>query len=487
MEAPAGAPEPAGPAGPATVPGGSSAATALRRDEGAQLPAAAEPPGDARAWGVVVVLMLIYVNSFLDRSILSLLVDPIRDSLQISESQMGFLMGPAFAVFYIVAGIPLGRLADLVARKWLVFWGQLAWSVMSVGCGLVRSFAPFAALRMGLGVGEASLSPAAYSMITDLFPRHKLARALSVYGLGISIGAGLARILGGVVIRFTEEVDSIVLPVLQREVFSWQLVFFLVAAPTIPLSIALILMREPPRRSARAAVAGAAPVQAASATLGETLRYVWANRATMACHSFGMALLSFSGYGVGAWLPSHFVRNLGWSRAQVGVVLGVVMVITGVGGMLFGGWLADRMHQRGVRNGKMRIALLSCVAWFPFGIVYPLLDDPWLVMAVYAPAAFIGAMPWGIGPAVVQEIMPNRMRGQASAIYLFVINLLGLGFGPQILALCTQYVFGGATGVRWSLLAVPVAAHALSAVLLLLGLKHYVRSLDRLAARRAAG
>jgi MFS family permease len=452
---------------------------------GTELPKVVEPPGDLRAWSVVMVLMLIYVNSFLDRSILSLLVDPIRDSLQISESQMGFLMGPAFAVFYIIAGIPLGRLADIATRKWLIFWGQAAWSIMSVGCGLVRSFTPFAALRMGLGVGEASLSPAAYSMITDLFPRHKLARALSVYGLGISIGAGLARILGGVVIRFTEQSEMFYLPWLGREVYSWQLVFFLVAAPTIPLSIALLWMREPPRRSARAAAAGKVGT-AANATLGETLRYVWANRSTMGCHSFGMALLSFSGYGVGAWLPSHFVRNLGWSRAQVGIVLGVVMVVTGVGGMLFGGWLADRLHARGVRDGKMRIALLSCVAWFPFGIVYPLLDDPWWVMAVYAPAAFIGSMPWGIGPAVVQEIMPNRMRGQASAIYLFIINLLGLGFGPQILALCTQYVFGGSTGVRWSLLAVPVAAHALSAVLLYLGLAPYRKSLDRLAERRAA-
>jgi MFS family permease len=146
---------------------------------------------------VVVVLMLIYVNSFLDRSILSLLVDPIRSTLHISESQMGFLMGPAFAIFYIIAGLPLGRLADVMPRRWLVFGGQFVWSIMSVACAFIGQYWQFLSLRVGLGVGEASLSPAAYSMITDLFPRNKLSRALSVYGFGIFLGAGFARLHRG--------------------------------------------------------------------------------------------------------------------------------------------------------------------------------------------------------------------------------------------------------------------------------------------------
>ena len=164
-----------------------TSAVAAEPDESAE-PERPPYPSARHAWYVVAVLMLIYVNSFLDRSVLSLLVDPIRSTLDISESQMGLLMGPAFAIFYILAGLPLGRLADVMSRRWLVFFGQFVWSLMSVACAFIVNFRQFLALRIGLGVGEASLSPAAYSMITDLFPGNKLARALSTYGLGIFFG-----------------------------------------------------------------------------------------------------------------------------------------------------------------------------------------------------------------------------------------------------------------------------------------------------------
>jgi MFS family permease len=444
-------------------------------------------PSSGYSWYVLTILTLIYVNSFLDRSILGLLVDPIRATLDISESQMGFIMGPAFGIIYIVAGVPLGRLADVLSRRWIIFSGQIFWSLMSVGCGLVRGYPGFLAMRMGLGVGEASLSPAAYSTITDLFPRYKLARALSVYGLGISVGAGLARLLGGVIIGFVEGRDSWIVPILERQIHSWQVVFFFVAAPTIPLSILLLTVREPLRRGVAAKrVEKADKAQAAAAGVAEklplrvSLDYIWQNRRTMLCLSLGLAFLSFSGYGVGAWMPSHFIRNLGWQTRDVGIALGLNSIVAGALGMLFGGWLADRLHSRGVVNSKLRVAFISATCWFPFGILYPLMPNGAWTLAFLAPATFIGSMPWGVGPAAVQEIMPNRVRGQASALYLFVLNLLGLGFGPYILALFTQYVFGGDTGVRWSILAVPVGAHVLSATLLFMGLGAFKKSLARL-------
>lgn len=440
-------------------------------------------PAPSYSWYVVILLTLIYVNSFLDRSILGLLVDPIRDTLDISESQMGFIMGPAFGIFYIVAGVPLGRLADVLSRRWIIFVGQIFWSAMSLGCGLVRSFGGFLSLRMGLGVGEATLSPAAYSMITDLFPLNKLGRALSVYGLGISIGAGLARLFGGVIIGFVEGQGPIMVPLLGREIHPWQVVFFFIAAPTIPLSILLLLVKEPERRDAAPRRPGAGVAQV---PLRESLGYIWENRATMACLSFGLAFLSFSGYGVGAWMPAHFMRNLGWSARDVGIALGINNIVAGVLGMLFGGWLADRLHSRGVKSSKMLVALLSAAAWFPFGILYPLMQSGAWTFVFFAPAVFIASMPWGVGPAAVQEIMPNRIRGQASAIYLFVVNLLGLGFGPYILSLFTQFVFRADTGVRWSILVVPLGAHVLSSLLLLFGLRPFRRSVERLAERTAA-
>ena len=293
---------------------------------------------------------------------------------------MGFIMGPAFGVFYIFAGIPLGRLADVMSRRWLIFIGQIFWSTMSAGCGLIRTFPAFLALRMGLGVGEATLSPAAYSSITDLFPRHKLGRALSVYGLGISIGAGVAWLVGGVIVGLVEGRDNWVLPIIEREIYPWQIVFFFIAAPTIPLSILLLTIREPKRRGLSTGGGAGAAVP-----LRESLAYIWENRATMGGLSFGLAFLSFSGYGTGAWLPSHFIRNLGWTASEVGVYLGLSNIAAGASGMIFGGWLADRLHTRGVVTSKLTVAMISAVAWFPFGILYPLMNEGRLTILFYAP------------------------------------------------------------------------------------------------------
>ena len=246
-------------------------------------------PRSLYSWYVVGILMLIYVNSFLDRQILGLLVDPIRRTLEISESQMGFLMGPAFGIFYIIAGIPLGRLADLMSRRWLVFIGQLFWSLASVGCGLARSFGMFLGMRVGIGVGEASLSPSAYSMITDLFPPNKLGRALSVYAAGIYIGGGIARLAGGFAVGFAENQGNWTVPLIDVEVYSWQIVFFFIAAPTIPLSILLLTVKEPVRRGVRMVRDAKGKAVAAAVPLREVFGYVWKNRATMTCHSLGFA------------------------------------------------------------------------------------------------------------------------------------------------------------------------------------------------------
>ena len=431
-------------------------------------------PPAKHSWYVVAVLMLIYVNSFLDRSILSLLVDPIRSTLGISESQMGFLMGPAFAIFYIIAGLPLGRLADIMPRRWLVFGGQFVWSIMSVGCAFIGNFGQFLALRVGLGVGEASLSPSAYSMITDLFPRNKLARALSVYGFGIFLGAGFARLLGGLVIGFTEGRETVMLPLLMREIFSWQVVFLFVALPTIPLSILLLTIKEPVRRGIKREVEAGVQV-----SWGETMAYVWQNKATMICHSMGFALLSFSGYGAGSWNPSHFHRNFGLALSEIGIITGLINAIGGTLGILTGGWFADYLHRRGVKNNKTMVGLISAIAWFPFGIAYPLQTNSTAAFACLACSTTIAAMPWGVGPAGIQEIMPNRMRGQASAVYLFIINLFGIGLGPFIPSLLTQYVFKSDEGVRYSLLVVPGVAHVIAAFLLFGALKPFLGSLER--------
>ena len=334
---------------------------------------------------------------------------------------------------------------------------------------------------IGIGVGEASLSPSAYSMITDLFPPHRLGRALSVYAAGIYIGGGIARLTGGYAVAFAENQGNWTVPVIGQEVHSWQIVFFFIAAPTIPLSLLLLTIREPTRRGVRKIKdAATGKVVAAAVPLREVLAYVWQNRRTMVCHSLGFAMLAFSGYGVAGWMPSHLIRNLGMTASEVGIALGLIGMTVGTTGVFLGGAIADRLFKRGIKNARILVGFIASLVWFIPGLLYPFMDDVRWALFFYGSAIFIGSTTSGIGPAAVQQIMPNRMRGQASALYLFVVNLFGLGFGPYILSLFTQYVFGGDTGVRWSLLAVPAGAHVLAAILLFLGLEPFTRSVERI-------
>ncbi len=425
------------------------------------------------AWYVVGVLTLAYVFSFIDRQILNLLVGPIERDLGISDTQMSLLMGFSFAVFYTLFGIPLGRLADSRSRRVIIAVGIAAWSLMTAGCGLARKYWQLALLRMGVGVGEASLSPAAYSLIADYFPPERRATAISVYSMGIYLGSGLAFIVGGLVVKFASGQDQFDLPIV-GPTRAWQLIFFAVGLPGLLMALLACTVREPARQGLRP-TAVAFPVP---------MRDVWAylrdNRSTFLCLNLGIACLTFSSYGASTWVPTFFVRKHGWPPAQVGIIFGLIVAVAGTLGIMSGGRLADRLRLRGYADAELRVALFAAIGWLPFGILYPLMPSgPWAA-AMLAPSIFFGSAPFGVAPAAIQRMMPNAMRAQATALYLFVINLIGLGLGPTAVALVTDRVFHDKAAVGRSLLLVGLAADSAAVVLLWLGLKPYRRSLDYL-------
>jgi MFS family permease len=435
------------------------------------------------AWYGVILLLFVYVNSFVDRTILTLLVGPIRATTGMSDSEVGFLIGPAFAIFYTVAGLPLGWLADRVSRIWLIVVGQAFWSLASFSFGLGRTFRELALARIGVGVGEASLSPAAYSIISDLFPLDRLARALSVYSMGIHLGGGLASVLGGFVIDWAGEAGSVRVPWIgERHV--WQLVFFVVALPTIPLTILLLAtFREPARRES------AGRAEALSTSRGDFLRYFRANAGAFLCHNFGFGLLALSGYGALSWIPELFVRVHGWDRAFVGKAIGLNSMIVGVGGLYFGGYVGDFLARRGRADSKILVGLLAVLVWLPFGLLLPFASRGAVAFALWVPMTFAAAMPWGAAAAAIQEAVPNQMRGQAAAIFLFVINLVGLGLGPQILPLLTDHLFHDESRIHLSFLTVTATAEVMAFLLLLLALPRFRRAIayrDRWMQERAA-
>lgn len=435
-------------------------------------------PSPAYAWYVVGVLTLAYIFSFIDRQILALLVGPIRADLGISLTEMSYLMGATFAVFYTLFGIPIGRLADTRSRRMLIGLGIAFWSLMTAGCGLSKRFWQLALMRVGVGVGEATLSPSAYSMIADYFRPELRATAMSIYSMGIYVGSGLAFILGGLVIQFASGQTSFLVPLIGT-VRSWQLVFFVVGLPGLLVALLMLTVREPVRRGTRRTItdASAAPV----ATFAEVLTYVRDNWATFFCLNLGVAMVTLNAYGSTSWVPQLFILRFKLSPANTGLLFGTLVGTAGTLGIVTGGRLADSWGQRGISDAPVRVAWLSILGWLPFGLAYPLMPNPTLTAIMLVPTLFFGSIPFGVVPAAIQHMMPNAMRAQATAIYLFVINLIGMGLGPTAVAVLTEKVFQDEKAVNLSLLATGGTAYAVAAILLWLALRHYRSSVEYLA------
>ncbi|MCY1275498.1 putative L-galactonate transporter [compost metagenome] len=433
-------------------------------------------PSSTRAWLTVGILMLAYVLSFIDRQILNLLVEPIRRDLDITDTHMSLLMGLSFALFYTLCGLPLGRLADRKSRRGLIACGVLLWSLMTALCGTAKTFWQFLTFRVGVGVGEAALSPSAYSLIADSFPPRLRATAMSVYSMGIYIGSGLAFLLGGLVVKYASAQGDVVLPLL-GEVRHWQLIFLILGAAGVVFTLVLLAIKEPQRQGVGAGI---------EVPLSEVAQYLKTNRRTVLCHNLGFACLAFASYGAGAWIPTFFIRTYEWSASDIGVLYGSAVAVCGSLGIVAGGRLSDLLQRRGYRDAPLRVAIISAVLTLPLNLVY-LAGSGELALALMAVHVFTVAMPFGVGPAALQEIMPNSMRGQASAIYLFVITLIGLGIGPTAVALVTDFVFADDQALRYSLLIVSSVALLGAMVVLGLGLRHYRDSLSRLQQWRPQG
>jgi MFS family permease len=424
------------------------------------------------AWYVVGVLTLVYVCSFIDRQIFGLLVGPLRRDLQISDTQVSLLMGFSFALFYTCFGIPIGRLADIYSRRWIIAIGLLLWSAFTTGCGLASSYASLLVLRMGVGVGEAALSPAAYSLITDYFPRERLATAISVYATGIYIGMGLSYMLGGIVVGWAATQPPWHLPLI-GQTQPWQLIFFIIGLPGVLLVPLLFTIREPERRRQ---LATAAPLR-------EVVSYIFENRNTFLLHNLGFAVLSLAAYATMSWVPEFLHRRFDWDIRTAGLVYGVIVSIGGVVGLVSAGPIADRVYRNGRRAATFIVASSIAAMLVPVNLVLFLAPAAsWATMWLVVQSVLFAA-PFGMAPVAIQQMMPANMRGQASAIYLFFGALIGLGMGPTAVALSAQYLFGGDDGLPSSLALVTSAGSACSAALLWAARAPFVSSLDRLSAR----
>ena len=413
-------------------------------------------------WYVVAVLLIAYTLSFVDRTILTLLVEPIKRDLGLSDTQISLLHGLAFAIFYTALGIPIARLADRASRRNIIAVGIAVWSVMTAVCGLAKTFGHLFLARIGVGVGEAALSPAAYSMIADSFPEERLGRALGVYSSAVYAGAGIALLVGGAVAGAVAVLPPLQLPVLGT-LYAWQLVFFIVGLPGLAVAAWVATLREPIRqRPAGADVSGRAVIE-----------HLGRHRMAYATHIGGFTLLAIVFNAFVAWMPTYLIRNFDWSIRDAAYALGVVMLVFGTTGIIAGGVAADWWLRRGALDGTMRVGIVSGLGLIPFTLTATTLDSPRLAVGLFEPLMFFSAFAFGAAVTGLQLITPPHMRAQVSAVFLFSINLVGIGTGPTLVALLTDRAYGDPLRVGDSLAWIGTLSAIAGTALIASGLKAF--------------
>ncbi len=419
------------------------------------------------------MLTIAYTFAFIDRQVINLLVTPIKRDLGISDTQMSLLMGLSFALFYTVIGVMIGPLADRWSRRGLAAGGFVVWSAMTTACGMARSYGQLFLARIGVGVGEAALTPAAYSMIADEFSRERRGAALGVYSSGIYIGSSLATYLGGTLVSATGNAGFVLLPFI-GSVRPWQAVFVILGFSGIVAAALFATVREPARR----APVGREPLRAVLAHYRE-------HATCLVTHHAGFGLLSLAGYASAAWIPQLLERKHGWSSAKIGDVYGPIIAVAGITGVIAGGRIADILKRRGIVDANLRVGLAAALLCAPLGLFFPLVSDDRLCAGLLFAFYLASSLPWGVAAAALADTVPDRLRGQVSAIYLLAINALGLGLGPTAIALVTDSVFERESALDLSLAWVVPIVEIGAAIVLFKGLGAYRASVARLDAARA--
>ncbi len=419
-------------------------------------------------WYVLAVLVLAYAVSYIDRTILTLMVDPIRSSLDISEVEISLLHGFAFAILYTFLGIPIARLADRFNRTKIIAGGILVWSLMTAICGLARNFGQMFLARIGVGVGEAALSPAAFSILSDYFPPRRLPLVFSIYSTAVYVGGGIAMIAGGAIIA---AVPSIIIPFFGH-LEPWRVVFLCVGLPGIAVMGLMLTVREPKRRGL---LRTSAPGK--SLPFREIARYIMERKGAYGFLICGFSVHSLMLNGVFAWAPTYFMRTFQWDPATVGLRYGFTLMIFGSLGILSGAWVSGWLRRRGRSDANLMIGIISSIVMLPVGIAAPLMPNGGISLAVYSIFIFFASFPYGGAAAASQEITPNQMRAQITALFFFILNLAGIGAGPTIVAMFTEIAFHDDMAIRYSMAAVVACAAPVSALLLWRGLRPYRTSL----------
>lgn len=392
-----------------------------------------------RAW-VLCILVVVYTFNFIDRVIVGILAEPIARDLALSDTRLGLMSGAAFAIFYTLLGIPVARLADRGSRTWIMSGALALWSAFTALCGQAQSFAQLFLARVGVGVGEAGGVAPAFSLISDFFPPRERARALAVFSFGVPIGSGLGTLLGGLV----------------ASALDWRAAFLAVGLSGLILAPLFRLTVPEPVRGALdgpAASRAASGAPDAEPSFAAVLR-VLARKPSFLLLTFGASCSSVVGYGLLFWTPSFFIRSHGLTLAQTAWFVGLGTLAFGIAGIWFGGWAADRFGARSrAAYAAVPAALLGAIV--PFLAAGVLVPSAALACVLFSVPMALNASWTGPVYSALQHLVAPQMRATASAIFLFIINLIGIGGGTLFVGALSDYLAPrfGSDALRYAILA----------------------------------
>jgi MFS family permease len=389
-------------------------------------------------WYVLAVLCLLALCSNIDRQLPAVLATPLQERFQFTDTQYGLLQGLAFALTYSLFAVPFGLLVDRTNRRNIIAFGVLVWSLLTIAPAFATSYNQLVVSRLGVGIGEAILAPAAYSLIADYFEPRQRGRAAGIFYGAVAVGAGSSMIFGGYVLRALPH-EGLVIAGLSF--VPWQLVFMAAGAAGLLVTALALTIREPLRGEVHP---GTVP------SLPRTFRYVWMHRAILGRVMLVSAFMAMAGYGTSAWLTVYFERRFAIPAIQSAPAIGVMFIVTSIIGPMFGGWLSDKWAGQGNKTARYRVLLLASVIFIPASF--------WALMPSYATCmSLCYLMLIGISllqaaiPLVLQEAVPGDMHGQIVALQYLVLGLVGIGLGPAAVPLIGDILFGPGKMLNWSL------------------------------------
>lgn len=419
------------------------------------------------AWWVVLVLTVGMGLSIVDRMIIAIMVDPIKADLGISDTQISLLHGLAFTMLYVVIGIPLGWLVDRWRRNAIAGLSVFFWSLATLLCGMANSFPQLFAARIGVGIGEAGISPASLSLISDYLPPASRAKGLLCLTLGTSLGGGGALVLGGALIQALGSDGEHVLPVLGL-MKSWQIVFLILGCIGIAYSLVFLTIREPVRQER---------ISDVQLTTAQTTAYIWSRRPVLLFHFLGVAGSALVLMALNLWIPSFLIRSLGWSQMSVGSLYGGCLISASIVGVLIAGVFTTKLIKKGQLDAPLKVAFVSVLLSLPPLALVPLAQSAYVIIPLLFVGLVLVTIPIALGPVFLQSVCANEVRGQVVAIYLLVVAIIGNVLGPLFVASITDYVVKDPAKVHISLLVAILLFLPLSAAFLFKARKNVPRLL----------